>query len=182
MAAVDRSDKLYGYLAEFQTADALLAAAHRLHEAGYRRLDAFSPFPLEGLREAVGAENSAMPYWMLGGGLFGALSGYAIQYFSAVIDYPILSGGKPFNSWPAFIPVTFELAVLFAALTGFVALVLTNDLPRLHHPLFEVPRFNLATRDRFFLVIRVTDPLFDRQRTRQQLDECRPAGIFEVPA
>jgi hypothetical protein len=182
MADVDDSDKLYGYLAEFQTADALLAAARRLHDAGYRRLDAFSPFPLEGLSEAVGAEDSAIPYWMLGGGLFGALGGYAIQYFSAVIDYPILSGGKPFNSWPAFIPVTFELAVLFAALTGFIALVLTNGLPRLHHPLFEVPRFNLATRDRFFLVIRVNDPLFDRQRTRRQLDECRPAGVFEVPA
>lgn len=182
MAAVERSDRLYGYLAEFQTADALLAAAHRIREAGYRRLDAFSPFPVEGLPEAVGIEDSALPYWMLGGGLAGALTGYGIQYFSAVIDYPILVGGKPFNSWPAFIPVTFELAVLFAALTGFIALVLTNGLPRLHHPLFEVPRFDLATRDRFFLLISVNDPLFDRRRTRRQLDECRPDGVFEVPA
>lgn len=182
MAAVEQSDKLYGYLAEFQTADALLAAARCIREAGYRKLDAFSPFPLEGLPEAIGIEDSALPYWMLGGGLVGAVTGYGIQYFSAVIDYPILVGGKPFNSWPAFIPATFELAVLFAALTGFVALVLTNGLPRLHHPLFGVPRFDLATRDRFFLLIKANDPSFDRQRTRRQLDECRPAGVFEVPA
>lgn len=177
-----RPPKTGGCLAEFETADALLAATQHARRAGYRDMDAFSPFPVHGLGEALGAHGRDVPPWMLAGGLAGGVAGYAIQYFSAVIDYPIVSGGKPLNSWPAFIPVTFEMIVLGASLAGFLAMVFLNGLPRPHHPLFSVPGFECATRHRFFLYIAAADPLFDEAQTRKLLEENRPVSVKAVPA
>jgi hypothetical protein len=170
-----------GYIAGFKTADTLLAAARRMRESGYRRMDAFSPFPIEGLAEILGARDDFIPHCMAAGGLLGGMAAYAMQYFAAVIDYPIVSGGKPLNSWPAFIPVSFELTVFGATLCGFLAMLFLNGLPRLHHPLFAVPGFDCASRDRFFLYIGPEDPGFEPEQVRTALQALEPESLHEVP-
>jgi hypothetical protein len=149
-------------LAEFAHADALLAAARALAAEGVDIADAFTPFPLEELDEHIVRSPSLLP-WITGiSGLTGAIGGYVVQWWSAVIDYPIDSGGRPPNSWPAFIPVTFELGVLFAAFGAFLGMLALNGLPRLHHPLFDVERFSLATRTKFFLYLPFTSEAEER--------------------
>ena len=166
----------YGYLAEFKTAEALLDAARRAREAGYANVEAYAPFPVEGLADAVGFKRNYVPAIVLAGGLVGGIGGYFMQWYSAVISYPINSGGKPLHSWPEFIPVTFETTVLCAAVIGFLGLLFLNGLPRLHHPLFDVPEFDLASRNRFFLCLSHTD------KTKTFLETLEPMGIWEVPA
>jgi hypothetical protein len=163
----------YGILAEFKGADALLDAARKAREAGYERVEAYSPFPVEGLAEVIGFRKNRIPAIVFIGGLLGGIGGYFMQWYSAVVSYPINSGGKPPHSWPEFIPVTFELTILCAALAGFFGLLLLNGLPRLHHPLFDVPEFDLASRNRFFLCI--------REDARNFLENLKPIGIWEVP-
>lgn len=172
---------IYGLLAEFADANALVHAARATHEAGYRRLDAFSPFPVEGLAEAIGFKRTWMPFIVLVGGLLGGGGGYLMMYFSAVIDYPLNVGGRPMHSWPSFIPVTFELTVLIAALCGVLGMLALNGLPMPYHPLFNVPRFALASRDRFFLCVEATDPKFDRAETQRFLGGLGPREVTEVP-
>lgn len=172
----------YGLIAMFESADGLVAAARRVREAGYRDVDAFTPFPVDGLGEALGLRGDGVRRAGLIGAACGAVLGYALQWYSAAIDYPLNVGGRPLHSWPAFLPVAFELAVLAGASTAFFAMLAANGLPRLHHPVFGAPRFELATRDRFFLLIESGDPQFEAARTRALLESTRPVEVEEVAA
>lgn len=172
---------LYGLLAEFEDPKALMQAVRSAHEAGYRRMDAFSPFPIEGLSEAMGFRRTKMPLLILIGGITGALTGFALQYYCAVLSYPINVAGRPLNSWPSFIPVTFELTVLLSSLTAVFGLLALCGLPMPYHPLFHVPRFSRATRDGFFLCIESVDPHFDRTATKDFLTGLTPREVSEVP-
>lgn len=171
---------LFGLMAEFENPDVLLAAARRAYEEGYRYMDAYTPLPVEGLAEALGRRRTWVPLIVLIGGLIGCLGGFYLQYWVAVLDYPINVGGRPLNSWPSFIPVTFELTVLVAALFAVFGLLALCGLPMPYHPVFNVRRFELASRSRFFLCIEARDPLFDRQRTWQFLESTYPRGVYDV--
>jgi hypothetical protein len=175
------SDKpVYGLMAEFDRPDALIRAAHRAHAEGYRNLDAFTPYPIEEVVEAIGFHDRRMSKIVLGGGLLGMFSGYAMQYWIHAIDYPINVAGKPLNSWPQFIPVTFEMTILFGAIAAVVGMLALNGLPMPYHPVFNVPRFALASRDRFFLLVEATDPKFDRRRTMDFLKGLDAQEVNEV--
>jgi hypothetical protein len=152
-------------MAEFNEPNGLVAAARRVHEAGYRKVDAFSPYPMEALTEALGFHSSRLPLLVLVGGVTGLLAGYGLQYWASVIEYPMNIGGRPFHSWVSFIPPTFETTILFAALTAVLGMLALNGLPEPYHPVFNVPTFALATKDRFFLCIEATDPKFDLDQT-----------------
>ncbi|MBV9635158.1 MAG: DUF3341 domain-containing protein [Methylobacteriaceae bacterium] len=170
-----------GLIAEFRGADALLAASHRMRAAGYGRLEAYTPFAVEGLAEALGLRPTRLRPAMFLAGVVGAGAGLGMQVWSAVLDYPIDSGGRPLASWAAFVPVTFEMAVLFAAGAGFVGFLVGAGLPRPHHPIFAVPGFERATDDRFFLEIAGTDPKFDPSETRRLLVALGAGAIEEAP-
>ncbi|HJV59864.1 MAG TPA: DUF3341 domain-containing protein [Albitalea sp.] len=172
----------YGWMAEFANADQLLAAARRAHAAGYRGAEAYSPFPIEGLAEALGFARSRVPAWTFAGALAGGVLGYALQWASAVIDYPVNIGGRPLNSWPMFVPVTFEMAVLFGAFAAVLSMLAGNGLPRLRHPVFDAEDFDLASRNRFFLCLRCDDQAFDAEQAAQLLDAQKPLRRIEVPA
>src|SRR5688500_3686610 len=152
-AAVQDTIDLYGLLAEFEHPEQLLAAASRAREAGYKRVQAYTPIPVDGLVEALGQTPTQLPRLVLLGGIVGGIIGYALQYYASVIAYPVNVGGRPLHSWPAFGPIVFELIVLGAALTAVLGMLALNGLPMPHHPLFAVPEFKLASRDRFFLCI-----------------------------
>ncbi len=170
----------YGLMAEFDSPEHLLDAARRAFAAGFRRLDAYSPFPVEGLAEAIGFHRTRVPLIVLIGGILGCVGGFFLQYWAAVIDYPINIGGRPLNSWPSFIPVTFELTILIAALSAFFGVLALNRLPMPYHPVFNVERFELASRNRFFLCIEAADPKFDLEATRGFLEESGPLGVYAV--
>ena len=171
---------VYGLMAEFDNPSAAVAAAHRVHEAGYRRVDAFSPYPVEELSEAVGVHRTPMSLIVLIGGLLGGSLGYLMQYYILVWDYPLNVGGKPFHSWPAFIPITFECTVLGAALFAVFGMLALNGLPEPYHPVFNAPNFALASRDRFFVLVESTDPKFDRDRTAEFLRSLGPREVTDV--
>ena len=173
---------IYGIMAEFDSPSDLVAAARRTYEAGYHKIDAYSPFPIEELAEAIGFHHNAVPLVVLIGGLVGCLSGYALQYWVAVITYPINVGGRPLHSWPAFIVVTFEMTILFAGLAAVLGMLALNGLPMPYHPVFNVPRFAFATKDRFFLMVFSTDPKFNAVETRRFLEGLSPRSISEVPS
>ena len=173
---------IYGMMAEFDSATYLVEAAHRTHEAGYRRIDAYSPFPVEGLAEAIGFHKNNVPLVVLIGGLFGGLSGYALQYWISVVSYPVNIGGKPYHSWPAFIVVTFEMTILFGGIFAVFGMLALNGLPMPYHPVFNVPRFALATKDRFFLIVFSTDSKYSPSETRRFLESLGPRSISEVPS
>jgi hypothetical protein len=168
-------------MAEFDRPDDLLAATRRAYEQGYRMMEAYTPFPVEGLAEALGFRHNRIAAIVLIGGLVGGLGGFFMQWYSAVVSFPLNIGGRPFNSWPAFIPITFEMTVLVAALSAVFGMLGLNGLPRPHHPVFNVPSFALASRNRFFLCLQARDPLFDAEGTRRFLEEFRPRAISMVP-
>ena len=171
---------VYGLMAEFDDPHKLLVAARRASEEGYSRMDAYTPFPVEGLSEYVGFPRTKLPTLVLLAGLAGCLGGFALQYWVSKIDYPLNVGGRPLNSWPSFIPVTFEMTILFAALTAVIAMLALNGLPMPYHPVFNEPRFARASQDRFFLAIEAADPKFDRAATRSFLETLTPCDITEV--
>ena len=171
---------VYGLMAEFDDPQTLVSAAHRAHEGGYRRMDAYSPFPIEELHEALGVHHTKLPLLVLIGGLCGCLGGYGLQYWVSVIAYPLNIGGKPLHSWPSFVPVTFECTILGAALTAVLGMLALNGLPMPYHPVFNVPRFALASRNRFFLLIEARDPKFDIDDTRRFLETLAPREITTV--
>lgn len=173
---------VYGLMAEFANPTDIVEAARRTHEAGYRKIDAYSPFPIEELAEAIGFHNDGVALITLVGGLIGMCAGYSLQYWIHAINYPINVGGRPFNSWPAFIVVTFEMTILFAGLSAVFGMLALNGLPMPYHPVFNVPRFVFATKDRFFLIIFSSDVKYDTVETRRFLESLSPRSISEVPS
>jgi hypothetical protein len=174
------SPAIYGLLAEFDDPNRLVAATHRAHEAGYRRMDAYSPFPIEEVYEAMGEPPTKLPLLVLIGGLLGGSGGFGLAYWVSVIAYPINVGGRPFNSWPAFIPITFECTILLAALTTVFGMLALNKLPEPYHPVFNAPNFSAASRNRFFLCIEAADPQFDLVTTREFLATMGPEEVSTV--
>jgi hypothetical protein len=167
-------------MAEFSDPQEVVAAARKVHEAGYRKVDAFSPYPMEALSEALDLPHSRLPLLVLLGGVAGLGAGYGLEYWASVIEYPLNVGGKPFHSWPAFIPPAFETTILFAALTAVLGMLALNGLPEPYHPVFNVPTFALATKDRFFICIEASDPMFDPDRTWSFLLSLGPRVVSEV--
>lgn len=172
---------IFGLMAEFNDGEELLKNTRRAYEAGYRNLDAYTPFPLHGLSEALGLKRNWVPYIVLLGAIAGGVAGYLLQYYTSVLSYPLNIGGRPLHSWPAFLVITFESAVLGSAFGAVFGMLALNKLPMPYHPVFNVPRFELASRDRFFLCIMVTDPKFELEETRQFLESLEPQGVYEVP-
>lgn len=177
------SGALYGLLAEFATAEQLLAAVSRARtQPSSGGIEAYSPFPIEGLAEALGARANSVPLWMLLGALAGGIGTYALEWYSAVLDYPLNVGGRPYASWPAFLPPALEITLLGAALGGVIAMLAASGLPRLHHPLFGVAAFTRASNDRFFLLLRAQGASFDAAAVRSFLESLAPLSISEVTA
>jgi hypothetical protein len=172
---------IYGYIAEFQDGAALLDAAKSARAEGYTVMEAYTPVPMEEVAHTLGYR-TALPWIVLAGGALGACVGFGMQYWTSVIDYPINIGGRPTNSWPSFIVVTFEMTILFAALSAVLGMLWLNGLPQPYHPVFNVPAFELASRNRFFLMILSRDPKFDMQATREFMrTKMRTASLMEVP-
>lgn len=170
----------YGLLAEFSDSDALLEAARTARAQGYSKMEAYTPHPNEEIFHELGHRNH-LPAVVLLGGALGALTGFGLQYYTAVVSYPVRVGGKPFNSWPSFIVVTFELTILFASLAAVLGMFALNRLPQPYHPVFNVPLFELASRDRYFLLIRSSDPLYEEEATERFLQSLSPLEIAPVP-
>ena len=171
---------VYGLMAEFPNADALLAAARRVRDAGFTKFDTFSPFPIHGMGEAVGFKEKSVAKIVLCGGLVGLVAGYSLEYYASVIAYPLNIGGRPYHSWPMFIPPAFETTILFASISALVGMLALNGLPQPYHPVFNAPRFTQASQDAFFLVIEADDPKFDSEGTRQMLTSLAPTEVVEV--
>jgi hypothetical protein len=171
---------LYGLVAEFESPSALVHAASAAREAGYRKMDAYSPIPIEELHHALGLKDTKLPWVVLGGGLTGALAGYGLQYWASTIVYPFNIGGRPLHSWPSFIVPTFETTILFAALAAVFGMIVLNGLPMPYHPVFNAKRFAMASRDRFFLCIESQDPRFDQTATRRFLESLGPREVSDV--
>src|SRR4051794_1995862 len=172
---------LHGLLAEFDSPTELVDAAREVRDAGYRQTDAFTPFPLHDIDEALGIKRSILPYLCFAGGITGLLSGFALQYFVHVIDYPIIVGGRLHISLPAMIPPAYELTILFTAFTAVFGMLFLNGLPRPYHPVFNVPRFALASREKFFLIVETADPNFEYEKTRELMNGLGAQEVFDVP-
>jgi ActD protein len=171
---------IYGLLAEFDSPTELLTAVRRARAEGYRLMDAYTPFPIEEVAEALHFHDRRLPLIVMIGGIAGGLGGYLLQYWTSAVDYPLNVGGRPFHSWPSFMPVTFETTVLAAALAAVLGMLALNGLPMPYHPVFNVPRFALASRDQFFLCIEAADPRFDPRETRRFLEGLGPVKVFDV--
>ena len=175
-----KSSVIHGVMAEFDDPTSLVAAVERARREGYRCMDAYSPFPIEELHHAMGGHHSRLPLIVLIGGLVGCIGGFLLQYWAAGIAYPLNVGGRPFNSWPAFIPVTFECTILGASLSAVLGMLALNGLPMPYHPVFNVARFALASRNRFFLCIEARDRKFDLEATTRFLETLKPREVSVV--
>jgi hypothetical protein len=182
MAIIKQDDRygLYGLMAEFETPEALIEATRRAYTDGYRDMDAYTPMPLDGLPEALGSRRTYVSTLVLLGGIAGCVGGFAFMYWITCIAYPMNVGGRPFYSWPSYIPPMFEMTVLFAALTAVIGMIALNGLPQPYHPVFNVPRFQLASQNRFFLCIEARDPRFDLDATKLFLHGLSPVEVTEV--
>ena len=178
--AADSLPVLHGVLAEFDDPTALVIAARRAREAGYTRLDAFSPYPIEELNEALRLPRTKLPWLVFFGGLSGTIAGYGLEYWASVIAYPLNIGGRPFHSMPSFIVPAYETTILFAAFAAVIGMIALNGLPRPYHPVFNVPQFTAASSDRFFLLIEARDPKFDLAGARRFLEGLKPLGVSDV--
>ncbi len=176
----ESAPKLFGMIAEFNTPDDLLHAAEHAYKAGYRSMDAYTPFPVHGLSEAIGFRKTMVSPLVFVCGLLGACTGFGLQYLAMVLHYPYDIGGKPFFSWPSFMPVTFEMTILFGSFGAFFGMFAMNGLPRLHHPIFNAKRFERASSDGFFLCIEADDAQFDKEGTRAFLEQQKPVEVSEV--
>jgi len=172
---------IFGLMAEFDSPEAVLQATRRARLEGYTEMDAYTPYAVEGLAEELGLQRTSVPLVVLIAGLVGASAGFFMQFYAMAVNYRFNVGGRPPNSWPAFLPVTFEMMVLVAALAALFGMFFLNGLPRPHHPVFNVPGFARATQDRFFLCVEATDPKFDREATRAFLAQTGPRDVMEVP-
>ena len=175
---MDETHKLYGVMAEFETPTDVVEATRSAYAAGYRRMDAFSPYPIEELTDALGIKQSKLPLIVLIGGILGCLGGYALCTWVSASAYPLNIGGRPLNSWPAFIPVTFECTILLASIAAVFGMLALNGLPQPYHPVFNVDSFEMVSRNRFFLCIEARDPMFNHEKTRLFLSELE--GVTEV--
>jgi len=180
MAHTKEKNKLYGLMAEFENETQLLQASSKANEFGFTKMDAYTPYPVHGLPEAVGFKKNRLPMIVLIGAILGGLTGFFMQYFASVIHYPINIGGRPLNSWPSFIVITFEMTILFAAFSAVFGMFALNNLPQPYHPVFNVPRFALASRDRFFLCIESIDAQFEEEETRKFLKSLNPMDVYDV--
>jgi hypothetical protein len=180
MAEPTHPPTLYGLMAEFDDPTALVAAARSAHDEGYRRMDAYSPIPIEELHDALGFHHTRLPALVLAGGILGGVAGYGLEYWSSAIAYPMNIGGRPFHSWPSFIPVAFETTILGAALFAVLGMLALNGLPMPYHPVFNASRFALASRNRFFLCIEARDKMFDRETTHRFLEGLGARGVSDV--
>jgi hypothetical protein len=174
------SKTLYGVMAEFDTPKELVAAARAAREAGFTKMDGYSPFPIHEMDEALGIRRTILPLLIFAGGILGAVGGFGLQYYTHNIDYPLNVGGRPYLSIPSFIPITFETTVLMAALTAVIGMIILNGLPQPYHPVFNAPRFALASRDKFFLAIESADPKFDYDETTQFMQGLNAREVFDV--
>lgn len=178
---MNESDKaIYGLMAEFKTPDRLIEAEKKACEEGYQEIGIYTPFPVEGLRKTRNQGRNRIALSVLVGGCIAGIGIYFVEYYSAVINYPINVGGRPYHSWPAFIPVVVEVAILGAVLGAVISMFLLNGLPKLYHPVFNVPQFERATRDGFFLCIKASDPRFDEARTKQFLENLAAVNVYGV--
>ncbi len=175
-----RAHTLYGVMAEFDDSNRLIAGVKAARAAGYSRMDAYTPYPIEELQHALGHEKSSLPWLVLAGGILGAVGGFFLQYWTSVVAYPLNVGGRPLNSWPSFIPVSFECTILVAAVAAVFGMLALNGLPMPHHPVFNVRRFALASRNRYFLCIEARDPKFDAPETEEFLWTLEPTHVAEV--
>jgi hypothetical protein len=176
-----RRGREYGLIAEFAGPEPLVEATRRTYGEGYRKFDAYTPFPVHGLAEAMGRRGIRIPLIVLAGAIVGAVGGFALQTYGAVVDYPLNVGGRPLYSWPAFIPITFELMVLSAAFAAVFGMLALNGLPQPHHPVFNAPNFELASRSHFFLCIEAADPKYSYTETRRFLESLGAQSVAEVP-
>ena len=170
----------YGLMAEFDSPQRLIQACEAARKEGYTKLDAYTPYPIEAVWEALGHHKSKLPLLVLLGGLAGAIGGFLFQYWASVIAYPMNVGGRPFNSWVAFIVPSFEMMILVAAFAAVLGMLFLNGLPQPYHPAFNVARFAEASRDRYFLLIGKIDPRFDPEGTRRFLEGLEPVEVNDV--
>ncbi|HSL24105.1 MAG TPA: DUF3341 domain-containing protein [Vicinamibacterales bacterium] len=180
MADVVALPPIYGLLAEFESPQALVTAAAKTRDAGFRRIDAFSPFPIEELSEAIGFRDRRLPLFVLIGGLCGMVGGLGLEYWVSAMAYPMNVGGRPYASWPSFVPVAFETTILLAAFSAVIGMLVLNGLPMPYHPVFNAPRFSAASRDRFFLLVEAADPKFDRVQTKEFLGGLHAREVTEL--
>lgn len=175
-------NKVYGLVAEFDTPESLIEAAEKARIEGYKKMDAYTPFPVHGLSEAIGFHDVRMPWLIFAGGLLGGTTGYTLQWYTLIVDYTMNVGGKPLNSIPSFVPITFECTILFAALTAVFGMIALNRLPQPYHSIFNAPGFDRASQDRFFLAIESVDKKYDAEGTREFLSGLSPLSVNEVAA
>ena len=178
----ETSNVLHGVMAEFDTAQALVDATRKTMGQGFSRVEAYTPIPIEELNDIIHKKRTVLPKLVLTGGLTGMATGFVLQYWASVIEYPMNIGGRPLASWTTFIVPSYELTILFSALTAAGGMIALNGLPQPYHPVFNAPRFSLASSDKFFLVVETADPKYDAGATRQFLEGLGAKGVYEVPA
>jgi hypothetical protein len=180
VAGGDLPAHLFGVIAEFANAEELLRAVHAARKDGYQVIEAYTPYPIEELNDAIGHGPSRVPVLVLLGGIVGAFFGFGLQYWTSVVAYPLNIGGRPYNSWVSFIPITFECTILFAGIAAVLGMLVLNGLPMPYHPVFSVPRFQLASRDRFFLMILARDPRFRAGDTFRFMETLGSSHVSDV--